>query len=200
MEQVVVPEGGVIEKVFRLKPQPMDGQEEVVTSGYKNKGHGPAINQQLQSVNVTNVLSSEKMHELPDATIAESIGRLPGVTMIRQNGEANQVIIRGMSPQFNNVTIEGVPMVSTNGGLAATNSNNGSSNYSDRSIDLSMISDDLIDCVEVSKSLMPNMDANSIGGTVNLTLKEAPMGFHSERQVNGGYIDFSMMLSVCVCN
>jgi TonB-dependent receptor len=191
MEQVVVPEGGVIEKVFRLKPQPMDGQEEVVTSGYKNKGHGPAINQQLQSVNVTNVLSSEKMHELPDATIAESIGRLPGVTMIRQNGEANQVIIRGMSPQFNNVTIEGVPMVSTNGGLAATNSNNGSSNYSDRSIDLSMISDDLIDCVEVSKSLMPNMDANSIGGTVNLTLKEAPMGFHSELQVNGGYNDLT---------
>jgi TonB-dependent receptor len=188
-EQVVVPEGGVVEKVFQLIPHPIDGTVCRVVPNHK--GQNEAINQQLASTNVTNVVSSEKMHELPDATIAESIGRLPGVTLNRQNGEANQVIIRGMSPQFNNVTIEGVPMVSTSGGLAATHDNSGSSNYADRSIDLSVMSDDLIDGVELSKSLMPNMDANSIGGTVNLTLKEAPTGFHSELQVNGGYNDLT---------
>ena len=117
-EQVVVPEGGVVEKGFRLQPQPIEGQEVVVTA--QARGQNEAINEQLQSANVTNVVSSEKMKELPDANIAESIGRLPGISLNRQNGEANQVIIRGMSPQFNNVTIEGVPMVSTSGGLAAT--------------------------------------------------------------------------------
>ena len=190
-EQVVVPEGGVIEKVFQLKPRPMNGQEKVVTSGYKNKGRGLSINQQLAFSNLTNVLSYYKMQELPDATIAESIGMLPGVTVNRQNGEANQVIILGMSPQFSNVTIEGVPMVSTSGGLAAANSNNGSSNYSDRSIDLSMLTDDMVSDVEVSKSLMPNMDADAIGGTVNLTLREAQSDLHSDLKVDGGYNDLA---------
>jgi TonB-dependent receptor len=184
-EQVVVPEGGVIEKEFRLTPQPIEGQEVIVTA--QARGQNEAINQQLASANVTNVVSSEKMKELPDANIAESIGRLPGVSLNRTNGEADKVIIRGMSAQFNNVTIEGVPMVSTSGGLASTRDNNGSSNYADRSIDLSMISDDLVKGVEVSKTLMPNMDANSVGGTVNLTLTEAPSGLHADIHVNGGY-------------
>ena len=131
------------------------------------------------------------MQELPDTNLAESLGRLPGVTLNRQNGEANQVVIRGMSPQFNNVTIQGIPMVSTSGGLAAANSNNGSSNYSDRSIDLSMLTDDMITDAEVSKTLMPNMDANAIGGTVDLTLREAPSGFHSDLKVDGGYNDLT---------
>jgi TonB-dependent receptor len=188
-EQVVVPEGGVIEKEFRLTPQPIQGQEVVVTA--QARGQNEAINQQLASANVTNVVSSEKMKELPDANIAESIGRLPGVSLNRTNGEADKVIIRGMSAQFNNVTIEGVPMVSTSGGLAATRDNTGSSNYADRSIDLSMISDDLVKGVEVSKTLMPNMDANSVGGTINLTLSEAPSGLHADIRVNGGYNDLT---------
>ena len=137
------------------------------------------------------MVSSEKMKELLDLNLAESLGRLPGVTLNRQNGEANQVVIRGMSPQFNNVTIQGIPMVSTSGGLAAANSNNGSSNYSDRSIDLSMLTDDMVSDVEVSKSLMPNMDADAIGGTVNLTLREAQSDLHSDLKVDGGYNDLA---------
>ena len=193
-EQVVVPEGGVVDKEFRLQPQPIEGQEVVVTA--QARGQNEAINEQLASANVTNVVSAEKMKELPDANIAESIGRLPGVSLGRTNGEADKVIIRGMSAQFNNVTIEGVPMVSTGGAIALTSSNvGGSSNYSnigaDRSIDLSMISDDLVKGVEVSKTLMPNMDANALGGTVNLTLREAQSGLHGDLQVNGGYNDLT---------
>ena len=188
-EQVVVPEGVVVEKIFRLIPNPIGGTYCPVSK--KAEGQNEAIDQQLASNNVTNVVSSEKMEELPDATLAESIGRFPSITLNRQNGEANQVIIRGMSPQFNSVTIEGVPMVSTNGGLAATNSNYGYSNYSDRSIDLSMISDDFVKMAEVSKSLMPNMDADAIGGTVNLTLRVAQAGLHSDLKVDVGYNDLA---------
>ena len=189
-EQVVVPDSGVVEKEFRLKALPIEGQEILVDNGTP-RGQRAAIYKQLASSNVNNVVSSEKMQELSDPNIAESLGRLPGVTLNRQNGEADQVVIRGMSPQFNNVTIEGVPMVSTSGGLAAANSNNGSSNYSDRSIDLSMLTDGMVRDVEVSKSLTPNMDADAIGGTVNLTLREAQSGLHSDLQVNGGYNDLT---------
>ena len=189
-EQVVVPDSGVVEKEFRLKALPIEGQEILVDNGTP-RGQCAAIYKQLASSNVNNVVSSEKMQEMLDPNLAESLGRLPGVTLNRQNGEANQVVIRGMSPQFNNVTIQGIPMVSTSGGLAAANSNNGSSNYSDRSIDLSMLTDDMVSDVEVSKSLMPNMDADAIGGTVNLTLREAQSDLHSDLKVDGGYNDLA---------
>jgi TonB-dependent receptor len=131
------------------------------------------------------------MKELPDANIAESIGRLPGVSLGRTAGEADKVVVRGLSAQFNKVTIEGVPMVSMSGGLAAGNTNNGFSNTSDRSIDLSMISDDLVKGVELSKSLRADMDADAIGGTINLTLREAPSDFHYDIQANGGFNDLT---------
>jgi TonB-dependent receptor len=188
-EQVVVPEDGVVQKEFRLQPQAIEGQEVIVTA--QAKGQQEAINRQLSSDNIINVVSSEKMKELPDANIAESIGRLPGVSLDRQNGEANKVIIRGMSPQFNKVTIEGVPMVSMSGGQAGGIWGGGGSNTSDRSIDLSLISDDLVKGVELSKSLRADMDADAIGGTVNFTLNEAPTELKYDIQANGGYNDLT---------
>ena len=170
-EQVVVPDGSVVEKDFRLQPQAVEGQAVIVTA--QAKGQQEAINQQLSSDNIVNVVSSEKMKELPDANIAESIGRLPGVSLDRQNGEADKIIVRGMSPQFNKITIEGVPMVSMSGGQAGGYYSGGGNTTSDRSIDLSMLSDDLVKGVELSKSLRADMDADAIGGTVNFTLNEA---------------------------
>jgi TonB-dependent receptor len=174
---------------IQLTTDRIEGKTIVVTS--QAQGQLSAINEQLSSNNIVNIVSADKMKELPDANIAESIGRLPGVSLGRTAGEADKVIIRGLSAQFNKVTIEGVPMVSTSGGLAAGTTNYGSSNYSDRSIDLSMLGDDLIKGVEVSKSLRADMDADAIGGTINLTLKSAPEGFHYNVQANGGYNDLT---------
>jgi TonB-dependent receptor len=81
--------------------------------------------------------------------------------------------VRGLSPKFNRVTVEGVPMASTSN--------------SDRSIDLSLIGDDLIKDVELSKSLRADLDADAIGGSVNLTLRQAPENFHFDVTGNGGF-------------
>jgi TonB-dependent receptor len=177
-----------LEQDFSLSAQAVAG-ETVVIRG-QAQGQLAAINEQLSSNRIINVVSSEKMRELPDANLAESIGRLPGVSLGRTAGEADKVIIRGLDAKFNKVTIEGVPMVSTSGGRASGNgvpSGMGGSNYSDRSIDLSLIGDDLVKAVEVSKSLRADMDADAIGGTINLTLKEAPEGFNYDVQGNGAY-------------
>jgi TonB-dependent receptor len=91
----------------------------------------------------------------------------------RNAGEADEVVVRGLSPQYNEVSIEGVPMSSTN--------------YQDRSIDLSILSDNLVDGVEVSKTLRPDMDADALGGTVNMTLKTAMPGLRYNFWGNGGY-------------
>ena len=147
------------------------GEEAVITA--QAYGQRAAINQQLASNVVTNVVSSEKIEELPDANAAEAIGRLPGISLKRNSGEANQVVIRGLSPKYNNVTIEGIKMAST-------------SDY-DRSVDLSLVQSEMLAGIEVSKSLRADMDADALGGTVNLRLQEAPNRRKISFVAEGGY-------------
>ena len=168
---ITMTENATVEQDFRLVAGTVIGETVVVTA--QARGQLSSINQQLSSTSIINVVSAEKMKELPDANIAESIGRLPGISVQRNAGEADAVIIRGLAPKFNEVTIEGVPMSSTY--------------YGDRGIDLSLLGDDLVKGVEVSKTLRPDMDADALGGTVNLTLKTAQPGFHYDIWGNGGY-------------
>ena len=169
--EVTVAENSTLTQAFRLTAQALTGETVVVTA--QARGQMASINQQLASNSIINVVSAEKMKELPDANIAESIGRLPGISLQRNAGEANAVIIRGLSPKYNEITIEGIPMSSTY--------------YGDRGVDLSLLGDDLVKGVEVSKTLRPDMDADALGGTVNLTLKTALPGFHYDIWGNGGY-------------
>ncbi len=151
----------------------IQGEEVVITA--QAYGQRAAINQQMAANTVTNVVSAEKIEELPDANAAEALGRLPGVSLKRGSGEANQVVIRGLSPKYNNVTIEGVKMAST-------------SDF-DRSVDLSLVQSEMLAGIEVSKSLRADMDADALGGTVNLRLQEAPMVRKISLAAEGGYVN-----------
>ncbi len=144
-----------------------------VTVSVQASGQIAAINEQLASNKIVNVVSAEKMEELPDANVAESIGRLPGISLQRSSGEANKIVVRGLSPKYSNVTIGGVKMASTND--------------FDRSADLSLITGEMLAGVEVSKSLRADMDADAIGGTIDLKIKEAPEGLHYNGSAEGGY-------------
>ena len=155
------------------------GEEIVVTA--QVYGQRAAINQQFSSLTVKNVVSSEKIEELPDANAAEAIGRLPGISLKRNSGEANQIVIRGLSPKYNNVTIEGIRMSST-------------SDF-DRSVDLSLVQSELLSGIEVTKSLTPDMDADALGGTVNLRLLEAPNVRKISFVAEGGYANISQDFS-----
>jgi TonB-dependent receptor len=160
-----------VELFIQLSTRRIEGKTIVVTA--QAQGQLEAINQQLTSNKIVNVVSADKMKELPDANIAESIGRLPGISLQRNAGEATAVVVRGLSPKYNQISIEGIPMSSTN--------------YYDRGVDLSLLSDELIKGVEVSKTLRPDMDADALGGTVNLTLKTAPTGLHYDIKGTGAY-------------
>ena len=56
-----------------------------------------AINQQLSSTTIKNIVSKNEIQELPEANAAEAVGRLPGVSLERSGGEGNKVVIRGMA-------------------------------------------------------------------------------------------------------
>lgn len=137
------------------------------------KGQVQAINQQLNSESMVNIVSADRIQELPDVNAAEAIARLPGVAINRSGGEGQKVVIRGLDPKFAAITVNGVSLPSNSS--------------TDRSVDLSLISPELLDGIEVFKSPLPNMDAEAIGGTVNLRLRKAPKHWRVMVKGLGGY-------------
>ena len=133
--------------------------EEVVVTG-QLRGQVAAINQQLTSNTIVNVISEEKIRELPDANAAEAIGRLPGVSLQRSGGEANKVVLRGLSDKFTTVTIDGIRIPPTDA--------------DSRGVDLSTISQGSLAGIELYKALTPDKDADALGGSINLVTRRAP--------------------------
>jgi TonB-dependent receptor len=154
-----------------LTPMVIGGKEFVVTA--QRRGQIAAINQQLTANTITNVISEEKIQELPDANAAEAIGRLPGVSVLRTGGEASSVVMRGMSSKFALVTIDGVRMAPTSD--------------VDRSVDLSTISQGSLAGIELSKALTSDKDADAIAGSVNLVTKKAPSSRMLRFEPRGSY-------------
>jgi len=85
---VVVQAGATLKLEVKLEAVGVKGKEVVVTA--QASGQSSAINRQLSSVQITNVVSAAKIQELPDANAAESVGRLPGVSLIREGGEGSR--------------------------------------------------------------------------------------------------------------
>ncbi len=133
------------------------GKEVVVTA--QAAGQNAAINQQLSSDKIVNVVSAARIQELPDANAAESVGRLPGVSVIRSGGEADEVVIRGLQPKYNEIMIDGIQI--------------SSANPDNRSTNLSDISSNMLEGIQVWKTVTPDMNADVIGGVVNFELREA---------------------------
>lgn len=171
---IEVKEGEPVSQDFQLSPVGVEGEEVVVTA--QAFGQNEAINRQLASNQIVNVVSSARIQELPDANAAESVGRLPGVSILRNGGEGNQVVIRGLQPKYNAITVDGVRMAS--------------SNPNDRSADLSMISPFMLEGIEVTKAVTPDQDADVLGGSVNFKMREATSdkeGVGIELLAQGGY-------------
>jgi TonB-dependent receptor len=174
---IEITEGKDVRLDFNLIAESILSDSVVVTA--QAEGQNKAINEQLSSIEIKNVVSSAKLQELPDANAAESVGRLPGVALVREGGEGSQVIIRGLAPQYNQVTIDGVQLsgnVTPHSNQLSGNivtSDIQSSDFGDRSTDLSMISSNMLGGIEVIKAITPDMDAAVLGGVVNFDLRKA---------------------------
>jgi TonB-dependent receptor len=136
-------------------------------------GQREALSRQVNALGIVNVVSADRMSELPDVNAAEAIGRLPGVSINRVGGEGTSVVLRGLAPKLTSVTINNVRVPS--------------SNTQDRSVDLSMISPELLSDIEVFKSPTADMDGDAIGGIVNLGVAKAPVEPRQQFRVWGGY-------------
>src|SRR5437773_2620588 len=148
-------------------------QNEVVTvSGGRERGEVEAINIERTADNIIQVLPNEVITSLPNTNIADAVGRLPSVSLERDEGEGKYVQIRGTEPRLSNVTIDGLHLASPEGV---------------RNVKLDVIPSDLIDSVEVSKTLSANQEADAIGGSVNLVTKSAHDDPYVSVLAMGGY-------------
>jgi hypothetical protein len=172
-----VKEGQTLKQDFKLLAVGVEGEEVVVTA--QAAGQKEAINQQLAAMPVMNVVSAARIQELPDVNAAESVGRLPGVSLIRTGGEGSQVVIRGLSPQYNQITMDGVELssnVNSQNNITSGDKNQGTAAANllgDRGMDLSMISSSMLGGIEVIKAITPDMDATVLGGVVNFDMRKA---------------------------
>ena len=168
---VAVVAGKTLKVNIKLEYASIEGEEVIVTA--QASGQMAAINQQLASNTIKNVVSSDRIQDVPDVNAAESVARLPGLSLIRSGGEGQKVAIRGISPQYNVTMVNGVRMQSTD--------------RNDRSVDLNMIAPNVLSGIEVTKALMADMDADAVGGTVNLQIAPAADSLRGNFSLQGGY-------------
>lgn len=155
---ITVDEGGTAVANFNLPASVVEGAEIVVTG--QAVGQAAAINQQISSDKIVNVVSEQKIKELPDANAAEALGRLPGVSIVRVGGEAQKIILRGLDENLTTITLDGVQ-------LSATDADS-------RGVDLSTIAQGALSGIVLTKAITSDMDGAAIAGNVNFVTKTAP--------------------------
>ncbi|MBD3291038.1 TonB-dependent receptor [candidate division KSB1 bacterium] len=166
---------GAGEKVvqdFSLNQTTVAG-EEVVVYGSRTKGQALALNQQKNAPNIKNIVASDQMGRFPDVSAPEAVQRIPGISVQRDMGEGRYIQIRGGSPRMTSVTFNGERVPSPEG--------------DERQIALDAVPVDILESIEVSKAITPDMDADAIGGSVNLVTKTAPEEQVLRVETAGGY-------------
>ena len=133
---------------------------EVEVLGVMAKNQAEALNRQKNAANITNVVASDQMGRFPDASAPEAVQRLPGVAVARDQGEGRYIQIRGGSAANTQVTFNGNEIPSPEGEA--------------RQIALDAVPVDVLESIEVSKAITPDMDGDAIGGAVNLVTRQAP--------------------------
>ena len=146
-----------------------------VTVSSSNKENDNAI-RRLEKVAdpIINVLSAKNIQLLPDITVANALQRVSGVTIEKSgSGEARYPIIRGMEKRYINTLVNGIKIPSPD------NKN--------RFIPLDLFPSELLERLEVGKSLTPSLEGDAIGGTINLVMKDAPDHLIVQGNVAGGF-------------
>ena len=125
----------------------------------KLQGQMKATHDQLIATSIKNIVASEQMLKFPDLNAAESIARIPGITLQRDQGEGRYVQLRGTPPELSNFSVNGEQIPSPEGNV--------------RYVGLDVVPIDQVASIEISKALTPDQDGDAIGGAVNLVTRMA---------------------------
>lgn len=149
-------------------------EEVQITTAGNGESDGNARRIEQRADMIQNILSAKAIQLSPDVTVANSLQRISGVTIQRDNtGEGRYAIIRGMDQRYNNTLVNGIKIPSPDDKF--------------RFVPMDIFPSEMLERLEVIKALTPNMEGDAIGGTMNLVMKSAPDKFLLTANASGGY-------------
>ncbi|TPE60226.1 hypothetical protein FJQ54_12445 [Sandaracinobacter neustonicus] len=150
-------EGSVAQMSFALAPDGTDIETILVVGQQANMLS--SISRQRAADTVVTVLTKDAMGQFPDQNVAESLRRAPGINVLNDQGEGRFVAVRGLDPNLNSTSINGARVPATGG--------------EDRMVALDVIPSELIESIEIKKTLTPDMDGDTIGGSIEINTTSA---------------------------
>jgi len=149
---VVVPETGEVKAEILLQSQDATTTTVLVIGQRANLLN--AITRQKTADGVQTTLSKDSMGQFPDQNVAEAMRRATGVNVLNDQGEGRFVSVRGLDPNLNSASINGSRILSTGG--------------DDRSVAMDVLPAELIESIDIKKSLTPDMDGDTIGASIEI--------------------------------
>ncbi|MBL9215918.1 MAG: TonB-dependent receptor [Opitutaceae bacterium] len=152
---VSVPASGAVPLAIQMGDETLQ-LDKLVVEGYR-EGRARALQQKQSQPNIADLISADSIGNLPDRNAAEAVARVPGVSITGlQQGEGRYISIRGVEPNLNQVLLDGAILAAPGGSRLG------------RAVPLDTLGAGDISQIEVVKSVTPDLDANSLGGTINI--------------------------------
>lgn len=159
-------------KYVKVKLEEALKLEEVILNTSVN-AQAQAFNVQKNADHMVQLISGEQVEKYPDANIGDALKRISGINVQYDQGEARFANIRGTAPELNAITVNGdrIP----------------SAEAEKRYVQLDLIPSDMIDNIEVFKAVTPDMDADAIGGAINLETQKVQAKQVIKGTIGSGY-------------
>ena len=118
-----------------------------------------SLSRQRQAAGVESVLTRDAVGQFPDQNVAEAVRRAPGVNVLNDQGEGRFIAVRGLDPNLNAASINGARVPAPESDV--------------RSVALDVIPAELVESIEIKKTLTPDMDADTIGASIEINTTSA---------------------------
>jgi len=174
------------------KEEAKEGQPVVFTQEIVVKGYRQSLQQSVElkrdAVNVRDSIVTEDISKMPDLNIAEAIQRVPGVAIVREGGEGRNISLRGLGPEFTQVTLNGMEVPASTGGLDSSGGVNRG-----RTFDFNVFSAELFNRIDIDKTAVASIEEGGMAGTVQMYTSRplATPGFRGTASLQGGWNDLS---------
>ena len=160
-------------------------EDEIVVTGFR-ASLDKALDQKRDSIAAVDVIVAEAIAKFPDQNLAESLQRIPGISIQRDAGEGRAITVRGLGAQFTRVRLNGMETIATSTDGAAANR--------DRAFDFNVFASELFTSLVVHKTASASLDEGSLGAVVDLNTGNplgGKEGFTAVASVQGRYNDLT---------
>lgn len=158
---------------------------EIIVTGFR-KSLEAALNVKREAISAVDAVVAEDMAKFPDQNLAESLQRIPGISIQRDGGEGRAITVRGLGAQFTRVRVNGLETIAT--------SSDGASANRDRAFDFNVFASELFSSLVVHKTAEASLDEGSLGAVVDLNTGNplaGKAGFTGVLNLQGSYNDLS---------